>query len=330
MKKCILLGLLLLLRCSVFAQSDTASFLLDENFQTTQNANATYLAQSFPAGNQYRFIVTNRLTKKLVLSSYYAEAALQTLEGMYAVYYDQGQPRTQGQYLHNHPEGTWLKWGDEGELMDSIIYHDGHMLRIYSRNYNDSGLHSMSVHDYEVDSVKEIVFENGSIKEEHTFHHNEGTIKTFYPSGQLGSLIRFDEKGKRSKPVYYTPEGLETTQKKYDELYGLDINSAMSSLPLVKDQNTPEMKGGAQAFQRYIDENARIPVFLRAELQPGTVVQFSFMLDSKGRATNVKLLDPNLTGLESSIREWLRNMPYWDMKGRESYGPVRYSVTMRL
>jgi antitoxin component YwqK of YwqJK toxin-antitoxin module len=94
-----------------FAQKDTSCYYLNASLQMSTDPNAVYVGKFFPDGELWKFIVRTR-SNRIVLRSSYLDSNMQTLDGPYEVFYENGNPKTKGTYS----AGKKMYYGNHGMI----------------------------------------------------------------------------------------------------------------------------------------------------------------------------------------------------------------------
>lgn len=124
-------------------------------------------------------------------------------------------------------------------------------------------------------------------------------------------------------------EELEIEDSESDEDFEVDISQLEEEeesgdpLPFYVLEDKPEFPGGDRALLKYVNQNVRYPVICQENGVQGTVT-VSFVIDEKGKVTNVKSLrspDPNL---EREAVRVVKTLPDWK-PGKQRGRPVKVS-----
>lgn len=124
-------------------------------------------------------------------------------------------------------------------------------------------------------------------------------------------------------------EELEIEDSESDEDIAIDLSQlddeevSGDPLPFYVLEDKPEFPGGDAALLKYINKNVHYPVICQENGVQGTVT-ISFVIDEKGKVTNVKSLrspDPNL---EREAVRVVKTLPNWK-PGKQRGRPVKVS-----
>lgn len=329
-----ILSALVLLSLVSFAQRDTSFFYMDKDLQMTSDPKALYKTQLYPEQSAWRYLVKNTQTQKTVVRAFYTNQDLQTLTGAYEAYYDDGTPKSAGNYYAGKNQGWWKKWYPDGRISDSLNYLNGSVMMSYSYKYAANG--NLIQYNYKSVSENKYIskaFSNeGELTMESDFTGLSGNRITYFPGGKIASQVKFDDKGNELEAKHFKQDGTEMTAKEFrnwqleqERIFKKQSDSSAKALQAQRPEFTAN-KGG---FSKYAEEHLKIPSSLRNTLKPGEEIVFSMMLDEKGRAYDLRMIKPVNGELEKSIKDLLRTMPSWNMKGMKNYGPVMQRIRVK-
>lgn len=120
------------------------------------------------------------------------------LDGVFEIYYDNGQLHTRGNYTEGIPVGLWEYFHDSGLLQTKIRYKQGVEGYYFEENYHENGELAKTGHykntesDVLFDGLHERFYENGQVSMRRWYNDNEplGEAECF---NQDGEPIDFDE-----------------------------------------------------------------------------------------------------------------------------------------
>jgi len=265
-------------------------------------------------------------TGKIILKAFYSDSTFHVLNGSYETFFEAGAPKMSGTYQEGLEDSLWKIWDEKNILIDSTIYKTGEILFRENRTYNNEGI----LISYQFNDVmnKKRVYKNyyfsGKLRDESEWVDQKGELRTYYENGALAESAKYDETGKRIFWQHYKEDGTEISEKEYNDLFEKRLEEYQKQIKA----NAPEFKGGEAEFNMFMQRNLRLPAGYTSTVHQVQTIVFSFMLDEKGRAYDLKIISPRDIELERAVKEMLRMMPRWDMKGRKSFGPVTHQVTI--
>ncbi len=132
-------------------------------------------------------------------------------------------------------------------------------------------------------------------------------------------------------------EELEIEDTESDEEFEVDLSDLNTMpeesgdpIPFFILEDKPEFPGGEQELIRYISSHVRYPVICQENGIQG-MVSVSFVIDEKGKVTNVKALRAPDAYLEREAIRVVSSMPNWK-PGKQRGRPVKvsYNVPVRF
>jgi antitoxin component YwqK of YwqJK toxin-antitoxin module len=311
--------------CKLSGQTDTATYYFNEALQTLESKKgADYIGKAYRENALWKLVISNRQTHKIILKAFYSDSTLHFLNGVYETYFDNGLPKMFGNYHAGLEDSLWRTWNEKNVLIDSAIYKDGEILFHENRGYNDKGILISYQFNDAIKKKREYknYYSSGKLKDESEWLDKQGELRIYYETGVLAELATYDETGKRVSWHHYNENGIEISEKEYNTLREQSLKEYQKQLK----SNTPEFRGGEAEFSMFMQRNLKLPSGYTNTVHQVQTISFSFRLDEKGRAYDIKMISPQDVELERAVKEMLGRMPRWDMKGLASYGPLVHSV----
>ena len=262
------------------------------------------------------------------MTGYYLANYLQRENGLFEYYFPDGTLRQKGHYHEGARTSVWRTWDENGRLIDSVFFDNGipKMSTRYYYNLNDI-LTGYSYNDPENKKKIHIsYYEDGTINNQSEFIGKSGQFKRYSPDGKLVEIAVFDDNGIRALHRYFREDGTEISEKTYMK----EQQKRLDEMIIKLKASRPEFKGGGFSFAAFVQRSLKLPDNFKNIYHNMESIRFSFTLDEKGRAENLKLISPFDIGLEKAIDNMLRVMPSWDMKGLKSYGPITQTINLRI
>jgi antitoxin component YwqK of YwqJK toxin-antitoxin module len=327
----LLIAVLSSLTISSFSQSDTLFYFFDKSGKSCKSKNAAYVGFGIKEDGQIRFanyIVPEGLP---VMEGRFTDSTLEIKNGHFKSYDPPGYLTEEGAYKKNSKEGYWIRWNKNGQVEDSEFYQHGNLLLSIKSWYNDYGVRTGRLAKNDVQGKKEQTnwYDNGNLKLASTTIQEEGESAHYDEDGALTSVDTY-EKGQITASKYYKKDGTQLT----DEEVALMKKDAQAKLDEQLRQiereafNKPTFPGGQDAFWGYVNENIRIPSSVFDHL-PDRTVRVSFMLNKNGQAEDIQFVDNGSSDIRRTFVDVLNKMPRWDMKGHQSYGPLKYIFNLK-
>ena len=237
-------------------------------------------------------------TEQLIHYAVFADKKLRTQTGAYRSYYDEGGPRTEGQYVDDQLEGPYRTYDAEGNLSSEGSYRGGRRDSIWTEFYDD------------------------------------GTVRrtTAYVEGQEeGWAYKYDSTGAAVDSLRYAAgevvEGDETSFRidAQDGLY--KIVGTMPYFPGCKEDTPADQKQCSdRKMLEFIYSQVRYPARAREYDVEGMAV-VSFVVEKSGEITNLH----SVLGVSEDIRDEVFRvvslMPRWE-PGLQEGEPVRVQFNL--
>ena len=305
-------------------------YYLDKEFNMTSKEKSFYTGIGKTENGKFKFIGVVNKTNVVVLTGYFTDSSLTNRDGEFINYTDEGVELSRGVYVNNQEEGLWLRW-TEGRLMDSIVYEKGDAVINTHYSYHPNGKKAVrNFKDNTVKKVEQTWWEaDGTLQSYAKWIDGDGERITYHPNGQAGAIETY----KNSKIVstkYFTEDG--TDMKDYVKKPKKKLDKENQSLPspvLTDDKSAPEYPGGMAGFSSYFTKNFKAPQSLFEQVRSIERITLTFMLDKKGFANDIKILEFSSMELHEAIREVFNRMPPWNMKSFKSFGPVTYEINLQ-
>lgn len=299
---------------SSFAQ-DTLVVRYDDQLVPTKDSAAPNVGVLVRQGTVWSAMVFDVATQVRLMTGYYAADGT-TGEGPFDYYSGNGSRYMHGYYHEGKKVGVWKEWNEQQHLTDSIYFDAGNIMVDTHYTYRrDGSLSSFDFNDHrERHHILRSFSEEGLVMNESEWWGKKGAVRDFYADHSLARLVEYDSSGKKSKPHYYDRKQTEISEADY--------------IKQLKDDE-PEFKGGYVALQHYFEKHMRAPDAYRFP-NSALKVTVSFMLDEKGKAFHVQVLEYTDMEWQRAAVDFFAGMPNWDMKGHRIWGPVTYSFQLNF
>jgi hypothetical protein len=232
--------------------------------------------------------------QSLVEKIHYKDKTLAVMNGRYT-YYSGNIIYETGYYIDGHKDGTWLKFNDKGELLDSILFSNGEMKESY-------------------------LFLSGTIAE--SVRHEKDGIHTalYYSSGKIDrevinrsdtdatEIIEYGLNGKPTAKMFRKNTPVEPVVSN-----GTDHGKRSGNIRL------PEFPTGKTGLQRFIDNEIKIPSRLRYRYLYPCSFACSILINSKGDVDEIRVVKSVNLDFDNTIKSALKRMPRWSMHGAPEY-----------
>lgn len=142
------ISLLLLLLVTAFTghgQHTNTRKYLDENLHFTSKKHAVYQARVKPDSNHWVLEAMYPGGGRILRMSF-ADGQLSIKDGLYTIYYSNGQIWMEGRFIHNKAMGVWQCWYNNGQLRDSGRVDEDHFSGQWKHWY--AGGQLKKVHGY--------------------------------------------------------------------------------------------------------------------------------------------------------------------------------------
>jgi hypothetical protein len=292
MRQILLLCTGLFLYLSAAAQQREEGF--DFHFKPTTNAPRYYVVTEKKEGNWNRkaWYLPER---GMAMEGWYRDEACNTPHGPFIWYHSNRMIRETGSYADGKKLGTWLRYDEEGHMVDSAAYEGGRRKGI-GLGWYPSGMPSDSS------------YFDGAGKGTEVHWYEEGTLQS------AGYIINDTAKDGRWK--YYHPNGTLMATEDYKGGERIDCQCfTETGTPLdtaaCKEQDA-EFVGGQKGWTRFLERNLNpsVPVDKRAPVGTYTVVA-QFIVEKDGSINNIKALTHNGFGMEEEVVRMLIKSPKW-------------------
>jgi len=243
-------------------------------------------------GKEYVFKTFN--PDKIVMPHYktYQDEELQTLDGSYKEWYDNGNLWKEGSYENNKKSGKWSFYNHpEGRLTKYGIYKNG-------VEHGDW---------FWVDSIGRI------------------TSQYHYQNGELdGEYLKYDTVGNVFKKGIYKV-GEEMKSEIIDSTYQEKEWTEIDIMPILKECS--DLKGAKREacretqFMRYIYSNIKYPENARTNGVEGKAL-IGFVISKEGKVTEIKVLRGISNDIENECLRIIEKSPEWS-PGTSQGKPVK-------
>ncbi|MGH2564363.1 MAG: hypothetical protein ACRDE5_07615 [Ginsengibacter sp.] len=149
--KYILLPCLLIISCAGFCQ--TTTFYFNNQMNIVSQQDAAFKGTGEPDNGLYKLTCYNIQNKSLVFMAHFTDSSFSVFEGLFRSYFANGNRETEGVYEQGKENGNWKKWNLQGNIVDSIFYDNGKIIRQTSFNYSP-GNHLESIETADMQSGK--------------------------------------------------------------------------------------------------------------------------------------------------------------------------------
>lgn len=124
LKRILFVGCLFLGYCS---QGQEYKFLyyLNTDLGSVEKDKASIIGKGLKENGLFRLDCFAAQNNRLLMTIHFKDSTISVLEGPFKSYHANGMPEREGNFVNDLEEGSWLKWGPEGERKDSIVYKNG-------------------------------------------------------------------------------------------------------------------------------------------------------------------------------------------------------------
>ena len=266
-----LLHLLFYISLASFSQGKKYIYYFDEDFNATTKSKSTVTGTGIMENGALKLVCIDNKTSKVMLVGYFTDSSLQVHDGVYTLFYSNGNKAEEENYDKGNPDGISRKWDNAGRLTDSTIYEKGRKINESKFAYRKNG--QLASSDFS-DLIND---------KEQIYHYND--------SGKVVSEVSFT--GNTGLLKHYIDGAV-----KLDTVYARGESEAM-------------FPGGDAGWARYIrDKIAEHINELTDDNQSGTC-RLRFIIDKDGYPKNVTPLTMKGTKLAEIAVNAVANGPRW-------------------
>lgn len=306
------LSLLLLLFFFLFAfianaQNDSLIYFFDKNMNSCTRDEAYYVGIATKKDSLWHFDNYVNETEVKIANGFYRDSLLKIPQGFFQYFSDDGKILSEGAYKNGKETGLWKRWDKEGNLIDSIFYNNGNISEEYSWSYYQGNLRQFAYTNNKTKERRSVEYHDGKLLRESSFEDKDGEMKEYYQNGQVSVYQKFV----KNKIV-------ET--KNYDE------DGNMVSPEKIKSK-LPQFPGGEGAFQRWIDNELKIPKEIRESVHFNSTATVTFTLDEHGKVNKIFINGISNDDLTLYLQHKIQQMPNWLMFGFKTW---TFTLTLRI
>lgn len=203
---------------SVFGQ-DTVTIYYDKDWKEIEKAeDAVFYRKAYPDKNHLWVANDYFISHKIQMTGTYKDKKMEIKQGHYVYYYENGNKKSEGNYVNDKSEGLWIFWEENGIKSSEGTYSEGYKNGSWKRFYENGKLQSDEIWKNHFRTYASSYFENGNLQYEGrlSFGKKEGewvygnidgrtTMKVTYKNGiadgmatryfREGEIKFFNEKG---------------------------------------------------------------------------------------------------------------------------------------
>lgn len=151
MKQCVLFILFILFNNFAFSQTYTYKYFLNNELTSVDSASALFIGKGLKEDSLFLLDGFIKSTGKLFMSAHFTDSSLNTLQGEYKSFHNNGENEQTGYYANGEEQGWWVTTDTAGNIIDSseynkgkksssrmYQYHPNGKIRTYSRQHSDA------------------------------------------------------------------------------------------------------------------------------------------------------------------------------------------------
>jgi hypothetical protein len=270
-KTALILSLILFTCHTCFSQGKRYIYYFDADLQPTSKSKATIIGTGTKENDVVKLVCVDNKSQQVVLVGYFTDSSLHVHDGLYVLYYYNGNKASEENYDKGKQNGLFREWDNAGRLTDSTIYEHGKKISEAKFSYRKSG------------QLSHADFTDFSSDKEQVYNYND--------SGKVSSEVSFT--GNIGILKHYNKEGI-----KLDTVYARGETEAM-------------FPGGDAGWTRYITDEIRQNIDeLMRDNQSGTC-RVKFIIDKDGYPKDVTAVTMKGTKLAEVAVRAIANGPKW-------------------
>lgn len=117
--------LMLLVSLTAFSQVEPILYYFDKDLKITPKSNAVFTGMGWLEDGHLKLRCFNNANKSVAFMAYFTDSTLSIFDGLFQLYYSNGDLLTDGNYVQGNQDGLWQKWDSFGNLTDSTWYQKG-------------------------------------------------------------------------------------------------------------------------------------------------------------------------------------------------------------
>ncbi|MBS1495293.1 MAG: energy transducer TonB [Bacteroidetes bacterium] len=275
------------------AQEYKYTYYLDLHLAEVSPNDAVIIGKGFMDNGNMHLDCYLKADSFLFLKINYADTSLQTYNGPYTSYSKSGKPLEYGNYKNGMLDGIKMEWDVNGNLTDSLIYLNNHLITECKYKYIDDKCYFYQV----IDSLADTLY--SKIIDDDTKEISEVRFK-----GQRGELITY-------KDNLVTKDSIFSREEKVPSFPGGQL---AWSLFLRKNLNP------------------NVPLNNNAKEGTYTVI-VRFIVNTNGEISNIKAETKFGYGMEEEVIRLIKSSPKWIPRtqyGRKWKAFMRQPVTFSV
>lgn len=290
----ILLLLVSALLLQVFAHAQEKDEFFDFFFNPTKNAPRYYGTTVKQNGrwNRKAWFLPER---GMAMEGWYSDESCKTPHGEFIWYHPNRAVRERGTYANGKKQGTWIRYDENGNMLDSSNFEAG-IRKGVSLGWYPSGAPSDSSH-----------FDGAG----------RGTIVEWYENGTLrssGHII--NDTAKNGAWKYYHPNGAVLATEEYVAGNRTACACFTEGGKQLKPENCVEQdadfRGGEQGWIQFLQRNLKASVPVKNDAPFGIYqVVVQFVVAEDGTISDIKPLTRFGYGMEEEVVRMLNKSPKW-------------------
>jgi TonB family protein len=293
--------------------SDTVIKYIDDLRRIQPKINATIVQYSWPEAGKYKLHeYTNDADKKLMGFAWYADAALQVLDGPFENYYPDGKLKNRGNFVNKIRQGIYESWYENGTL-NSVKYYTNGILTDTGKVFSKEGtLINLSVTDKE----------------------GSGIQTEYYPDGSInltGPLLAGKKNGvwtvKRENGTNLMIAEFKNDTVTQTTCFADDGTTLLEGVCIF--QKSASFQGGNQGWRNYLTKNLKYPKEAMQNDIQGTVM-LEFTINTDGTLEDIRVISSPGQVLSDEALRLIKLSPNWEpaIKFNEPVkGKIRQPIT---
>lgn len=229
-------------------------YYFDKQFGITDKSKSVFTGHGVMKDSLLQLSVySNDLSNYPLLVANFTDSSLAVNQGLFQSFYFDGEKETECTYNNNQLNGSWRKWNEDSNLIDSLFYDHGRMVDSARFFYIKDKLSSYDVTHFKNNEYESYVYnDSGKLVTEVFFKGNKGIRKDYNASGIVKTDSLFTREGKeasfpggaRAWQIYITREIENKIDKFTDRDYGTCVvRFIIDTDGQVSDVQATTMKG---------------------------------------------------------------------------------------
>jgi antitoxin component YwqK of YwqJK toxin-antitoxin module len=290
MKKILFTFCCLFLTLTLIAQRKEQGF--DVSFKPTEGAARYYVVTEKKDSGWHRQ-AWYLPEKTIALDAWYQDEKAATPHGEETWYHLTKFPRSTGRYVNGKKEGSWMRFDEEGNLVDSAFYKDGRLKGIRLGWSSDGYLVDSSHFDGAGNGTEVSWYKEGGIHSAGFWVSDtikKGRWKYYHANGEVMATEDYVD-GKVSKTNCYDDKG-----------------NALNDC----DSREADFPGGNQGWRRFLERNLRADVPSNNGAPSGEYkIMVQFIVEKDGSISDLKSLTRYGFGMEEELLRLMKQSPKW-------------------